>query len=113
MISFAVELASSEAERAKGLMNRKDLAADSGMIFDFKDDSVVVMWMKNTLISLDMLFITAEGRISGIARNTVPLSLERIAAPGLVRYVLEIKGGTAERLKIRPGDRVEPFVTAP
>lgn len=96
-----------------GLMNRKELAADSGMIFDFENNGVVVMWMKNTLIPLDMLFITAEGRISGIARNAVPLSLERIAAPGPVRYVLEIKGGVAERLGIRPGDRVEPFVPSP
>ena len=112
-ISFAVERAANDEERMAGLMNRKELATNSGMIFDFENNSVVVMWMKNTLIPLDMLFITAEGRISGIARNAVPLSLERIAAPGPVRYVLEIKGGVAEKLGIRPGDRVEPFGPSP
>ncbi|MEE8394039.1 MAG: DUF192 domain-containing protein, partial [Rhodospirillales bacterium] len=77
-----------------------------GMLFDFKKTQPVAMWMKNTLISLDMLFIAADGRIVGIARHTVPMSLKTIFSPAPVRGVLEIGAGISEKLGIGTGDRV-------
>lgn len=103
---FTVEVARSPSERAQGLQHRRQLAADRGMLFDFGETRPVYMWMKNTPIPLDMLFVTAAGRIAGIARNTEPHSLATIAAPEPVRYVLEVAGGTAERLGIAAGDRL-------
>jgi uncharacterized protein len=103
---FTVEVAETPQEEARGLMFRKSLAADSGMLFDFKRPQEVAFWMKNTLIPLDMLFVDAEGRIAGIHANAVPLSLATIESPGPVRAVIELAGGTAARLGIKPGDRV-------
>jgi uncharacterized membrane protein (UPF0127 family) len=88
-------------------MHRPSMAADVGMLFDFKADAPVAMWMRNTLIPLDMLFITRDGRIANIAERTVPYSETSIPSKGPVRAVLEVNGGTAARLKIRPGDRVD------
>jgi uncharacterized membrane protein (UPF0127 family) len=76
------------------------------MLFDFKRDLNVTMWMKNTYIPLDMIFIRSDGRIHRIAENTVPESEQIIAAGGSVRAVLEVIGGTSRKLGIRPGDRV-------
>jgi uncharacterized membrane protein (UPF0127 family) len=104
---FTVELARTEAEREYGLMNRPSMPADHGMLFDFGADRPVYMWMKDTLIPLDMIFIDRTGRITGIAARAVPESAEIIASPGPVRAVLEVNGGVAERLGIKPGDRVE------
>jgi uncharacterized membrane protein (UPF0127 family) len=103
---FSVELASTDAEREVGLMNRPAMAADHGMLFDFGTDQPIYMWMKNTLIPLDMLFIDRTGKIVGIAARAVPLSEEVIASPGPIRAVLELNGGTAERLHIAVGDTV-------
>ena len=103
---FAIELAQTPEQQARGLMNRAKLPADAGMLFDFGVDRPVAMWMKNTLIPLDMVFIEADGRIAGIAQRTVPMSLEVISSPGPVRAVLELNGGTAERLNVKTGDRV-------
>lgn len=103
---FKVEAAVTPETRALGLMFRREMAADSGMLFDFGQNQPVSMWMKNTLIPLDMLFIDAEGRVVNIAERTVPGSLAGIASNGPVRFVLEVNGGTAARLGLKPGDRV-------
>lgn len=103
---FKVESAQTPEMRALGLMFRRDLAADAGMLFDFGQAQPVSMWMKNTLIPLDMLFIDADGRIVNIAERTVPGSLAGISSQGPVRFVLELNGGTAARLGLRAGDRV-------
>ena len=101
-----VELATSPPQLEQGLMFRRTLAPDAGMLFDFKTPSPVSMWMKNTFIPLDMVFIDAGGRIINIAERTVPQSLDPVAAAGPARAVLEVNGGTAARLGIKPGDRV-------
>ena len=103
---FSVELASNDAERTRGLMFRKELPEGRGMLFDFGVDQDIAMWMKNTLIPLDMLFIRADGRIAHIAENTEPLSTKIIRSGGPVRAVLEVAGGTAKKLGIAVGDRV-------
>jgi uncharacterized protein len=103
---FSVELATTDEERERGLMFRKELADGRGMLFDFESDRNVAMWMKNTLIPLDMIFIRSDGRISNIAENTEPMSTRIIPSRGPVRAVLEVAGGTAKRLGIQVGDRV-------
>ena len=103
---FTVELATTPAQMAQGLMFRQSLAPDAGMLFDFVAPSRAMMWMKNTLIPLDMLFVDAEGHIVNIGERAVPGSLATIAAAAPVRAVIELNGGTAARLGIRPGDRV-------
>lgn len=104
--AFAVEYARTAEDLARGLMFRRHLDRDAGMLFDFGKDLAVSMWMKNTYIPLDMIFIDAAGQVTGIAERTVPLSLEVISSPGPVRAVLEVNSGTSARLGIRPGDRV-------
>lgn len=104
--TFTVEVARSVDQRSLGLMNRPTLAPDRGMLFDFEQVQPVSMWMKNTLISLDMIFIAADGRIVNIAENTKPQSLATINSAGPVLGVLEVAGGTAKRLGIRVGDQV-------
>jgi|APTNR8051073442_1049403.scaffolds.fasta_scaffold04845_3 hypothetical protein len=104
---FVVEVAATPKERARGLMNRRDLAADAGMLFDFGYPQPVSMWMKDTFISLDMVFIDANGAVIGIATHTVPQSLTSIAVRQPVRAVLEVVAGTAERIGLRRGDRIE------
>jgi uncharacterized membrane protein (UPF0127 family) len=103
---FTVEFADTDERRALGLMYRTQLAADAGMLFDFKRDQDVAMWMRNTRIPLDMLFITRDGRVANIAQRTVPFSEASIPSAGPVRAVLELNGGTAERLGLKAGDRV-------
>jgi hypothetical protein len=103
---FTVEIADTDATREEGLMYRKDLPEGRGMLFDFFRDQPVGFWMKNTYIPLDMIFIRGDGRIVSIAENTEPLSERVIPAGAPVRAVLEVKGGTARRLGIQPGDQV-------
>ena len=103
---FRVELATPSDQQATGLMYRRKMAADAGMLFVYPSDAPVSMWMKNTFIPLDMFFIGSDGRITHIAERTVPQSTELIGSNGPVRAVLELNGGTASRLGIRPGDRV-------
>jgi uncharacterized membrane protein (UPF0127 family) len=104
--SFLVEIADNDAERARGLMYRKDLPEGRGMLFDFKREQDVGFWMKNTYIPLDMIFIRADGTVRRIAANTEPLSERTVPGGGPVRYVLEVIGGTAGKLGIEPGDKV-------
>lgn len=104
--SFTVEIADTDERRALGLMYRTSLAADAGMLFDFKRDEDVAMWMRNTRIPLDMLFIDRTGRIVNIAERAVPFSEATIPSAAPVRAVLEVNGGTAARLGLKAGDRV-------
>src|SRR6516164_11476516 len=99
---FTVELALSPAQMEQGLMFRRTLAPDAGMLFDFKQPTVATMWMRNTLIPLDMLFVDANGTIVNIRARAVPGSDAIISAAAPVRAVLELNGGTAERLGIAP-----------
>lgn len=109
---FRVELALEPAQRERGLQHRPFLAEDAGMLFVFDQPGAVDMWMLNTLIPLDMMFIAADGRIVNIAERTRPKSLDIIPSAGPVLAVLEVLGGTSARLGIRPGDRVvHPLLT--
>jgi uncharacterized protein len=103
---FSVEMATTEDEKTTGLMYRKELADGKGMLFDFTPEQEVSMWMKNTYISLDMIFIRADGRILRIAENTEPLSTKIIPSRGQAKAVLEVIAGTALKYGIAPGDRV-------
>ncbi|MBI3512491.1 MAG: DUF192 domain-containing protein [Proteobacteria bacterium] len=103
---FAVELATTSDQQVQGLMFRRALAPDAGMLFLYDDDHEIQMWMKNTLIPLDMVFIKADGTILNVAERTVPQSLATIGSKGPARAVLEVNGGTAARLGIKPGDRI-------
>jgi uncharacterized protein len=104
---FSVEIASTNDERSMGLQNRQKLDAGAGMLFDFKAQKPVSMWMKNTPIPLDMVFAADNGRIVNIAHATTPYSLSVISSEGPVRWVLELNAGTSKRLGISPGDRLE------
>ena len=103
---FLVELATDDAQRARGLMFRKQMDPDAGMLFDFGVTRRVSMWMMNTEIPLDMLFIGEGGAIHRIQREAEPMSQAIIDSRGPVKYVLEINGGRAAALGIREGDRV-------
>jgi uncharacterized membrane protein (UPF0127 family) len=103
---FSVELAITDEERTRGLMYRRSVPESYGMLFDFKRDQEVTMWMRNTYVSLDMIFIQSDGRIRRIAENTETESDKIIPSGGQVRAVLEVAAGTAKKLGIEPGDRV-------
>lgn len=103
---FTVELALTPQQMEQGLMFRRHLAADAGMLFDFRTATVATMWMKNTLIPLDMLFVDEHGHIVNIHERAIPQSLDLIVAAAPVRVVIELNGGTAARLGIKPGDEV-------
>jgi uncharacterized protein len=104
--AFSVDLATNDAERERGLMYVKHLPEGQGMLFDFKKDQPVSFWMHNTYISLDMFFIAGDGRILHIAENAKPLSDALIPSQYPVRAVLEVIGGTAQKLGIAVGDHV-------
>jgi uncharacterized membrane protein (UPF0127 family) len=103
---FTVEMALTPDQQTIGLMFRTEVPPNEGMIFDWGAPRESSMWMRNTLVPLDMLFIAADGRIHRIAERTVPLSLTPIGSGGPVRATLELQGGITERLDIRVGDRV-------
>src|ERR1700752_1611013 len=103
---FSVEMATTEEEKTTGLMYRKELPDGKGMLFDFSPEQEVSMWMKNTYIPLDMIFIRADGRILPIAESPEPLSTKIIPSRGLAKGVLEVIAGTAQKYGIAPGDRV-------
>jgi uncharacterized protein len=104
--TYRVEFADNDQSREKGLMNRAQMAADRGMLFDLGKDRVAYMWMKNTLIPLDMVFIRADGEIASIAKNAEPMSLAIISSGVRVRAVLEVNAGQADKMGLKPGDRV-------
>ena len=105
-VRFTVEIADDDEERARGLMFRESLADDRGMLFHFQEPEYASFWMRNTVISLDIIFIGVDGRILNVAERTTPYSEASIPAAGLTRGVLEIRGGRAAELGIRAGDRV-------
>ena len=105
--AFRVEEALTQAQRERGLMGRKVLPPDHGMLFVFPATAPVSFWMKDTLIPLDMLFVRADGTIAGIVANAKPLSREIIPSPGPVRFVVELNGGRAAQIGAEAGDRVE------
>jgi uncharacterized membrane protein (UPF0127 family) len=112
---FTVDLAVSAEDQAQGLMFRRSLPRDAGMLFDFGKTRPAEFWMKNTLIPLDMLFIAADGHIADIHERAVPMSEATIESKVPVRAVLEVNGGTVARLGIKEGDLVHHsiFGTAP
>ena len=101
-----VEITSTPEEKAMGLMFRTSLADDAGMLFPYAPPQEATMWMRNTYISLDMIFIRADGVIHRIEANTEPFSERVIASRGIVTAVLELKAGSAAQLGLKPGDRV-------
>lgn len=103
---FNVEMALTPEQQEVGLMNRPSVPADGGMLFDWGNPRESQMWMKNTIASLDMVFINEDGTIRHIVENTVPQSLAVIDSTGPVRATLELAAGTTERLGIRVGDHV-------
>lgn len=104
---FDVEVMRNDADRARGLMFRRSMAPNHGMLFDFERVEPVAMWMKNTYLPLDMLFIRPDGTVARVAADTEPLSTATILSGEPVLAVLELNAGTAARLGIRAGDRVE------
>lgn len=104
---FEVEFANTDESRARGLMFRRFMAPNRGMLFDFGAEREVGMWMQNTYIPLDMLFIRADGIVTRIEERTEPLSTRTISSGGAVRSVLELNGGLSASLGIKPGDKVE------
>lgn len=104
---FQVEVATSEAQQAKGLMFRTQMGADEGMIFPENPPRRAAFWMRNTVIPLDIIFIGTDHRILNIAANAVPYDETPLPAIGLSSGVLELNGGRAAELGIKPGDKVE------
>ncbi len=105
-VTLLAEIADSYELRARGLMFRHRLPEGRAMLFDFKQTRPVMMWMKNTHIPLDMVFIRANGTIARIAENTTPMSEDIIESGEPVAFVLEVPAGTARRIGLAPGDRV-------
>lgn len=110
---FTVEVMRTDAQRERGLMFRRFLPQDRGMLFDFKTVRPVMMWMKNTYIPLDMIFIARSGRVMGIAANAEPLSEQIIPSGVPVLAVLEVNAGTAAKIKLKIGDKVRNSLFAP
>lgn len=102
-----IEVAESFEEKAVGLMFRKSIADNAGMLFPYAPPQELTMWMKNTLIPLDMVFIRGDGVVHRIEARTTPLSEAIISSNGEVAAVLELGGGVAAKLGLKPGDRVE------
>jgi uncharacterized membrane protein (UPF0127 family) len=103
---FSVELALTEPQREQGLMFRRNMAPDAGMLFDMDVPQNISMWMQNTYIPLDMLFLDSSGKVVDIKERAVPMSTDIIASRAPARYVIELNGGTVDRLGIKTGDRV-------
>jgi uncharacterized membrane protein (UPF0127 family) len=101
-----VWVADNDARRARGLMFVEQLADGAGMLFIYPEPQTISMWMKNTHVSLDMLFVSADGRVHRVVENTTPMSLDTISSDGTVLAVIELKAGSAARMKIRPGAQV-------
>lgn len=108
--AITVEIAADAASQERGLMFRRALPPDAGMLFDFHQEARVSFWMKNTPLPLDMVFIKADGTVSSVEPNAVPFSTESIPSAEPVRAVLEINGGRAHDLGIKPGDHVRAAI---
>jgi hypothetical protein len=104
--SFNIEIAADDEKRAEGLMFRTKLEPDYGMLFDFKREQQVYFWMRNTYVSLDMIFVRADGTVVNVAENTTPLSEATVPSSAPVRFVLEVVAGTAKRIGLKAGDKL-------
>ncbi|MEM8574009.1 MAG: DUF192 domain-containing protein [Pseudomonadota bacterium] len=104
--TYTVEIAETPGEKARGLMFRRSMPQDRGMIFIYDPPQRATMWMRNTYISLDMIFITEEGTVLRIESNTEPFSTDIIDAGGITKAVLELNAGETARIGLKPGDRV-------
>ncbi|MFN3890260.1 MAG: DUF192 domain-containing protein [Beijerinckiaceae bacterium] len=104
--SFQIEVARTDEQRARGLMFRRFMPQDRGMLFDFKAEQPVMMWMRNTYIPLDMIFIARDGRVINVAENTEPMSERTIASAAPALAVLEVNAGVARKINLKPGDRI-------
>ena len=105
-VKFMIEMADSPREREYGLMCRRSLAADRGMLFDFGQPQELAFWMRNTLIGLDIIYIRADGTVLSISRNARPLDERPLPSNGQARAVLELAGGRAAQIGLLPGDRI-------
>ena len=103
---FEVEVADDVTERSNGLMYRQSLADNAGMLFLYQETRPVQFWMKNTPLSLDIVFVREDGTIARIAENTTPMSEDIIPSGEPVRAVLEVKAGTMRQLGVTAGDRL-------
>jgi len=103
---FDIELALTPAQMAQGLMYRRTLAADAGMLFDYGDPQPIAMWMKNTFIPLDMIFVARDGKVVDVHERAVPMSLDTIESKVPAKAVIELNAGTVGRLGIQIGDTV-------
>jgi uncharacterized protein len=103
---FSTEIADTDELRERGLMFRQRMPEDQAMLFDFGKPRPAAMWMKNTYISLDMVFVREDGTIAAIAENTVPKSLDTVSVQEPVRGVIELAAGTAKKIGIHKGDKV-------
>lgn len=106
-IAFATEIATSDDTRSRGLMFRRSMGEREAMLFHWPSPRVVTMWMRNTYLSLDMLFVTADGTVVHVQANTVPQSLDVLSAGREVTAVMEVVAGTAAQLGIRPGSKLK------
>ncbi|MBA5803198.1 DUF192 domain-containing protein [Rhizobium changzhiense] len=111
VLHFTVEIAVTPDQRARGLMFRKTMADDAGMIFDFDQPRRVTMWMENTILPLDMLFADDTGTIRHIKEKAVPYSRDIIDSTVAVKYVVELNAGIVTKLGIKPGDRIVSATT--
>jgi uncharacterized protein len=105
-VMFQAQIADTPELRERGLMFRQVMPQDSAMLFDFIEPKPVAMWMKNTLVSLDMVFVREDGTIAALAENTVPKSLDTISVQEPVRGVIELAAGTVKRLGLKKNDKV-------
>lgn len=112
-VHFEVEVAKTAEERQVGLMYRRTMAEDHGMLFDFGGDTDVSMWMKNTYIPLDMVFVRSDGTVHRVEHDTTPFSEAIIQAGAPVRYVIELGAGVAAKRGIERGDKVEHAILKP
>ena len=103
---FQIEVARTDEQRARGLMFRRFMPEDRGMLFDFKNEQPIMMWMRNTYIPLDMIFIARDGRVINVAENTEPLSERTIASAAPAFAVLEVNAGVARKIGLKAGDRI-------
>jgi len=104
---FTVEVAATQREQSQGLMFRQSIGENEGMIFIYPSDQEIAMWMKNTYISLDMIFVQRDGSVLRSERRTEPFSERVIQSGGKARAVIEVSAGTADRLGLKQGDKVE------
>lgn len=105
--SFNIEIASTNGERALGLMYRRELPNNAGMLFLYDPPQPITMWMRNTILSLDMIFIGTDGKVHRIESRTEPFSTDIISSDGTVQGVLEVNAGTAAKIGLKAGDVVD------